>query len=322
MRESDHHSHIMYPPDSISEHWNRVPQPRSGIRIRSVWSHNLAEEMAIIEDLVKDYNTIAIEVRSVGLLIRPTSLVDSYLDLNYLTLKLNIDMGKVSQIELTFADAKNHLPAGVLTWQFNFMFNETEDLYLHETMMELQNCGVSLTWLKNQGIDPVIFGELLTSSGLVLNDQIQWVSVVGCSQRFHEPVKVIGKESLPQDAMIPQIPNPLLVYSGLYDFAFLLSMLTGQPLPVSISEFTDQIMTYFPKVCLRRPSGSDEALNIKKFLGSRMTNLSNRRHPIQRIHCLRCNVHEPSLFAIAALNEFYHNPDDISWRYLIDSIRD
>jgi len=61
------------------------------------------------------------------------------------------------------------------------------------------------------GIDVADFGELLMSSGIVLNDEVKWIS-------FH---------------------------SG-YDFGYLLKVLTCKPLPAEESEFFESVRTYFP----------------------------------------------------------------------------
>merc|ERR1712126_710597 len=105
-------------------------------------------------------------------------------------------------MELTFSDANGNLPPNICTWQFNFAFDPDEDMHFPVTIMELKNCGMHLDWLKRQGIDPAVFGELFISSGLVLNDQIQWVSVIGCNQGFFEPVKGIPREQLPDNVPI------------------------------------------------------------------------------------------------------------------------
>ena len=48
---------------------------------------------------------------------------------NYQTVKCNVDLLKVIQIGLTFADECGNRPEGVCTWQFNFAFDLVQDLY-------------------------------------------------------------------------------------------------------------------------------------------------------------------------------------------------
>jgi CCR4-NOT transcription complex subunit 7/8 len=71
--------------------------------------------------------------------------------------------------------------------------------------------GIDFAKNEEYGIDVSDFGELLMSSGIVLNDEIKWIS-------FH---------------------------SG-YDFGYLLKVLTCKPLPAEESEFFEQVRTYFP----------------------------------------------------------------------------
>jgi CCR4-NOT transcription complex subunit 7/8 len=54
------------------------------------------------------------------------------------------------------------------------------------------------------------FGERLTASGLVLNDEVKWIA-------FH----------------------------GMYDFAYMLKLLTGAPMPVGIAHFEEALDTFF-----------------------------------------------------------------------------
>lgn len=87
------------------------------------------------------------------------------------------------------------------TWQFNFKFSLTEDMYAQDSIDLLQNSGIQFKKHEEEGIDPFDFAELLMTSGIVLMENIKWLS-------FH---------------------------SG-YDFGYLLKVLTDQNLPtVSIN---------------------------------------------------------------------------------------
>lgn len=113
------------------------------------------------------------------------------------------------------------------TWQFNFTFCLSTDLYAQDSIELLQRSGVDFSALERDGIDPTIFGDLLTTSGLVCNEAIQWVS-------FH----------------------------GSYDFAYLTKTLVCQPLPRTENEFFDMLRVLFPrrydlKCLVRRGGGRD-----------------------------------------------------------------
>ena len=58
-------------------------------------------------------------------------------------LRCNVDLLKIIQLGLTFLDEKGNLPTtGYTTWQFNFKFNLTEDMYAEDSVDLLQNSGI------------------------------------------------------------------------------------------------------------------------------------------------------------------------------------
>ncbi len=75
----------------------------------------------------------------------------------------------------------------------------------------LKRSGINFDKLSKIGMKMEKFGEMLISSGLILNDDIKWIS-------FH----------------------------GAYDFAYLLKVITNQPLPDKESSFLDLMEMYFP----------------------------------------------------------------------------
>merc|ERR1719375_52371 len=92
----------------------------------------------------------------------------------------------------------------------------------------------------SQGIDILKFGELLTSSGLVLNDDMRWItygSVEGFKQKPEEAGQ--GKPGEPVWAAL----------CGLYDFGHLLQLLMSQNLPDEVSGFQEFLDIYFPSRC-------------------------------------------------------------------------
>jgi len=181
------------------------------VDIREVWAANLEEEMAIIRDTIEKYNYIAMDTEFPGIVARPIGSFRSTADYHYQTLRCNVDLLKIIQLGLTFTDENGDLPAGPCTWQFNFKFNLNEDMYAQDSIELLTRSGIEFKKHEDQGIDVNDFGELLMSSGVVLNDRIKWTS-------FH---------------------------SG-YDFGYLLKLLTCLPLPAEESEFFEQIKLFFP----------------------------------------------------------------------------
>jgi len=183
------------------------------IQIREVWSDNLEEEFALIRGIVDAYNYIAMDTEFPGVVLRPVGTFKNINDYNYQTLKDNVDMLKLIQLGLTFSDGHGNLPTcgtdKFCVWQFNFReFNVSED-----SIELLRQCGIDFKKNNEEGIDVNRFGELLMSSGIVLNDGVQWVT-------FH---------------------------SG-YDFGYLLKLLTWRSLPDTQAGFFDLINMYFPTV--------------------------------------------------------------------------
>ena len=75
----------------------------------------------------------------------------------------------------------------------------------------LQDAGIDFGVLKHQGIEPLVLADYLLSSGLVLNDEIKWVT-------FH----------------------------GAFDYAYLVKILTNDKLDVTYDQYESTVKTYFP----------------------------------------------------------------------------
>ena len=65
-------------------------------------------------------------------------------DYQYQLLRCNVDLLKIIQLGLTFLDKHGNTPSegNVTTWQFNFKFNLTEDMYAEESVDLLRNSGI------------------------------------------------------------------------------------------------------------------------------------------------------------------------------------
>jgi CCR4-NOT transcription complex subunit 7/8 len=126
-------------------------------------------------------------------------------------------MLKLIQLGLTFTDSQGNLPRinnELCVWQFNFReFRLSEDMHAGDSIELLKQSGIDFAQNEARGIDVARFGELLTVSGVVLNEAVRWVT-------FH---------------------------SG-YDFGYLLKVLTAAPLPPSEADFFDLLKLFFPNV--------------------------------------------------------------------------
>lgn len=86
-------------------------------------------------------------------------------------------------------------------------------MYAQDSIDLLTNSGIQFKKHEEDGIDPMDFAELLMTSGIVLMDNIKWLS-------FH---------------------------SG-YDFGYLLKLLTDQNLLADESDFFELLRIYFPNI--------------------------------------------------------------------------
>ncbi|KAI7881595.1 CAF1-domain-containing protein [Lichtheimia hyalospora FSU 10163] len=179
--------------------------------IKEVWSENLEEEMAHLRDLVEEYPYLAMDTEFPGVVARPIGTFRTSSDYHYQTLRCNVDVLKIIQLGITFADEHGNLPRNICTWQFNFKFNLSEDMYAQDSIELLTKSGIDFKKHEEHGIDVEHFGELLISSGFVLLEDVKWIS-------FH---------------------------SG-YDFGYLLKLLTCSPMPADETEFFEILRLYFP----------------------------------------------------------------------------
>lgn len=179
--------------------------------IVDVWQSNMEEEFKKIMDIVDDYPFIAMDTEFPGVVARPVGCFKNSHDYHYKTLKCNVDLLRIIQLGLSFCDVDGNIPPGPSTWQFNFKFSLDEDMYAQDSIDLLRNSGIEFSKHNEMGIDVESFGEILMTSGIVLNEDVKWVS-------FHSS----------------------------YDYGYLLKVLTCQALPKEENEFFELLRIYFP----------------------------------------------------------------------------
>ena len=108
---------------------------------------------------------------------------------------------------------QNNLLPCPCTWQFNFQFSLAEDMYSQDSLDFLNAAGLDLDAHEKNGIDPTRFGSTLMTSGLVMDEDVKWIS-------FH---------------------------SG-YDFAYLVKLLHPHPIPENEAEYRKILQKYFPSI--------------------------------------------------------------------------
>lgn len=92
-------------------------------------------------------------------------------------------------------------------------FDVENDMYAEDSIELLKESGIDFDELMQRGIEVHRFGELLMTSGVVLNDEIRWLT-------FH---------------------------CG-YDFGYLIKVLTCHPLPDKEDEFFEILRIFFPRI--------------------------------------------------------------------------
>ncbi len=179
--------------------------------IRQVWAHNLDMEMVYIRNLVETYPYVAMDTEFPGIVARPMGEFRSSSDYHYQVLRCNVDLLKIIQLGITFCDENGRQPEGVNTWQFNFSFSLSKDMYAQDSIEMLKSAGIDFAKHQESGVTSAAFGEVLISSGLVLLPEVRWLT-------FH----------------------------GGYDFAYLLKIMTMTSLPASETDFLALLNLYFP----------------------------------------------------------------------------
>ena len=88
------------------------------------------------------------------------------------------------------------------------MFTLSEDMYAQESIDLLQKSGIQFPVHDDEGIEPFEFAELITTSGVVLMDDVKWIS-------FHRWVRsrivrkcgVIGKCGVPSRSSVGRVSD-------------------------------------------------------------------------------------------------------------------
>ena len=181
-----------------------------------------------------------------GIVARPIGAFTNKADYHYQTLRCNVDLLKMIQLGITLFSPEGEVPPATgtdangqpyhnlvpapCTWQFNFRFSLENDMYAQESTAMLAKAGIDFSVHEKNGIDPFEFGALLISSGLVLLDDVHWVS-------FH---------------------------SG-YDFGYLMKIMLCTQLPENEEEFHKLLKIFFPSLYdikyLMKHAGRNQAVN-------------------------------------------------------------
>ncbi|KAA6382528.1 MAG: putative CCR4-NOT transcription complex subunit 8 [Streblomastix strix] len=197
----------------------------AGGRIVDVWQDNVQQEFIRIQNIVADYPVIAMDTEFPGEVFQMFSMDEAS---SYEKLKKNCDRLKLIQVGFSFGKKDGTTKDGTSTWQFNLQFDTNTDQYARSSLDMLLNAGLDFDKHRKDGIDPSLFCELLWTSGIMLNDEVDWVT-------FHSS----------------------------YDFGYMTKVATGEPLPDTEHEFKILVDKLFPsRYDLKLVSGTRRGLNI------------------------------------------------------------
>uniref|UniRef100_UPI003AABC9E2 CCR4-NOT transcription complex subunit 8 isoform X1 n=1 Tax=Centroberyx gerrardi TaxID=166262 RepID=UPI003AABC9E2 len=246
--------------------------------ICEVWASNVEEEMRKIRQIIQSYNYIAMDTEFPGVVVRPIGEFRSTVDYQYQLLRCNVDLLKIIQLGLTFMNEDGDYPPGTTTWQFNFKFNLTcpgpgvicesavvsvclrrEDMYSQDSIDLLQNSGLQFKKHEEEGIDTLYFAELLMTSGLVLCENVKWLSFHS-GYDFGYLVKLLTDARLPEEEHdFFQILN--LFFPAIYDVKYL--MKSCKNLKGGLQEVADQLE--LKRIGRQHQAGSDSLLTGMAF---------------------------------------------------------
>ena len=102
------------------------------IEIRDVWASNLEEEMENIREAINKYPCVSMDTEFPGIVARPMHGDYNTSDIQYQTLRVNVDLLKLIQLGLSFTDTEGKLVDGCTCWQFNFKFSLSGDVYAQD----------------------------------------------------------------------------------------------------------------------------------------------------------------------------------------------
>ena len=230
------------------------------LEIRNVWAENVEEEMACIRGVVEKYPYVSMDTEFPGIVAKPVTETFSH-DYHYKSLKVNVDLLKIIQLGLSFADEDGNFAPGCPCWQFNFRFDLEGDMFAQDSIDLLQKSGISFQDHAKRGIDPQLFGELLMVSGLVLDDRVKWIS-------FHSGydygylLKLLTTTDLPSDEKtfleLLHIYFPII-----YDIKYMTSIMDGQAFMGGLQRLADDLKC--KRLGAEHQAGSDSLLTMSTF---------------------------------------------------------
>ncbi len=184
-----------------------INQRQNASSLIEVYADNFIQEIKNLSSYLDEYNYIGMDTEFPGIVYK----LDSYTnDFYYKSIEKNVNNLKIIQLGISLCNSKGEHP-NISTWQFNFNFDTLIDKYSNDSISLLINSGIKFELLKTKGIPHNLFAEYFITSGLLLNENIHWIS-----------------------------------YHGVTDFAYLLKLALNYDLPNNENDFLDLLKFYFP----------------------------------------------------------------------------
>ena len=178
--------------------------------IVNVWADNLHEEFNKISMLIEKYPYVGMDTEFPGFFVKSPPLNASE-DIKYQVERENVNRMKLIQIGITLGDEEGKVPTPVCTWQFNFRFDISHDLQVADSIQLLKKAGIDFEKFNRDGIEVADFANLFFASGLLMNENVIWVT-----------------------------------FQAGYDIAYLVKLVSAQPIPKTDAEFEEVVRIYFP----------------------------------------------------------------------------
>ena len=184
--------------------------------IIDVWASNLDAEMEKISKLIERYHFVGMDTEFSGFFF-PSLPMNATAEEKYQRERENVNRMKLIQIGITLGDDEGNIPTPICTWQFNFRFNITNDMQTSESMKLLKEAGIDFDRFERDGIEMSDFVAQFFGSGLIMNDKVIWIT-----------------------------------FQAGYDIAYLVKLVSAQPLPKTDADYERVVSIYFPHYYDRR----------------------------------------------------------------------
>ena len=169
-----------------------MQEPKTQKPIIEVYEDNFIKEIKKISTYIKEYPYIGMDTEFPGTVFPLENYTKNFY---YKFIKLNVDKLNLIQLGITLFNEKGEMCS---CWQFNFKFNLNNEKFSNQSISILSNSGIDFLNLKNKGIPYNLFAEYFIISGLVLNENIHWISFNGFSD-FAYLLKLCLNDNLPEN---------------------------------------------------------------------------------------------------------------------------